>query len=164
MMKPLAVLLPLALVAAACSEGSVPEPRAGAVHSAVAQAPTLDPVGTTAAEADPELPVPAPAVDADRSADRSPLYVDVRTRDEYAAGHVEGAILIPYDEMGSRWREIAEYADRPVVLYCRTGRRSGIAERILKSQGFSQVEDAGAFDRLAREGIPTATGYPSPRP
>jgi phage shock protein E len=159
MMKPLAVLLPLAIIAAACSEGSVPEPRAGAVHSAVAQAPMAEPIGTTAAEVDPELPMPAPAVDADRS----PLYVDVRTRDEYAAGHVEGAILIPYDEMGSRWREIAEYADRPVVLYCRTGRRSGIAERILQSHGFSQVEDAGAFDRLAREGVPTATGYP-PRP
>jgi phage shock protein E len=140
MTKRIAALLGLALATSACgdrSEASVrgadPGSDAGAAHAAA-------------------IPAPAEA--------GAPLYVDVRRLDEYAAGHVAGAVHIPYDELGTRWREIADHANRPVVLYCRTGRRSGIAERVLKGQGFTNLENAGAFDDLVARGVPTATGYP----
>lgn len=82
------------------------------------------------------------------------LYVDVRTPEEFAAGHVEGALLIPHDQMASRWSELAPYRDREIRLYCRSGRRSGIAEQILVEQGFTNVVNAGAFEELRAAGVP----------
>ena len=51
--------------------------------------------------------------------------LDVRTRDEFAGGHVDGAVNIPVDELPARIGELA--TDRPVVAYCRSGRRSAHA-------------------------------------
>ncbi|MEJ2503207.1 MAG: rhodanese-like domain-containing protein [Gemmatimonadota bacterium] len=89
------------------------------------------------------------------SAERNVVYVDVRTPEEYEAGHVEGAINIPHTEMDARHDELAEYADREIVVYCRSGRRSGIAERILESEGFANVTNGGGLSDLARQGVPT---------
>jgi len=66
--------------------------------------------------------------------------VDVRTPQEFASGHVPGAINIPFDEIGRRASEIGP-ASTPVVLYCRTGRRSGIAADALQKAGFSKLYD-----------------------
>ena len=66
--------------------------------------------------------------------------VDVRTPQEFASGHVPGAINIPFDEIGRRASEIGP-ASTPVVLYCRTGRRSGIAAEALQKAGFSKLYD-----------------------
>jgi phage shock protein E len=69
----------------------------------------------------------------------APLIVDVRTPDEFAAGHVPGAINIPFDEMEARSTEIATHKDQEVVLYCRSGRRSGLAAETLTEKGFSKL-------------------------
>jgi rhodanese-related sulfurtransferase len=66
--------------------------------------------------------------------------VDVRTAEEFTAGHVPGAINIPYDQLPRRAAEIGP-ASTPVVLYCRTGRRSGIAAEALQKAGFSKLYD-----------------------
>lgn len=66
--------------------------------------------------------------------------VDVRTPQEFASGHVPGAINIPYEEIGKRASEIGP-ASTPVVIYCRTGRRSGIAVESLQKAGFSRLYD-----------------------
>jgi rhodanese-related sulfurtransferase len=66
--------------------------------------------------------------------------VDVRTPQEFASGHVPGAINIPYEEIGKRASEIGP-PSTPVVLYCRTGRRSEIAAGALQKAGFSRVYD-----------------------
>jgi phage shock protein E len=86
------------------------------------------------------------------------VWLDVRTPQEFAEGHVAGAILIPYDQMAARWQELEAYRDRPMVVYCRSGRRSGIALDVLRRHGFDRAENGGAFSRLARSGVPTATG------
>ncbi len=52
--------------------------------------------------------------------------VDVRTPDEFQAGHVPGAVNIPYDEMEKRYAELGP-PSTPLVLYCHSGRRSGVA-------------------------------------
>jgi phage shock protein E len=82
------------------------------------------------------------------------VYVDVRTRGEFAAGHVEGAINIPHTELGQRWRELEEHRDDPIVLYCRTGRRSGIAYDILEERGFTSLENGGGLTDMQRQGLP----------
>lgn len=68
--------------------------------------------------------------------------VDVRTPGEFRAGHIEGALNIPVDDIGGRAGEL-EPKDKPVVLYCRTGRRSAHAAGILEKAGFTRVYDLG---------------------
>jgi phage shock protein E len=87
-------------------------------------------------------------------AERGLVYVDVRTPGEFAAGHVEGAIHIPYTELATRWAELDAYRDSDIVLYCRTGRRSRIAEEILRQAGFERLENGGGLSDLARRGVP----------
>ena len=90
----------------------------------------------------------------------SAIFVDVRTPEEYAQGHVDGAILIPVEQLETRIAELEPYRDQDIALYCRTGRRSGIALQILQEHGFSRVRNAGSFAGLARQGLPTSTGAP----
>ncbi len=70
------------------------------------------------------------------------LLVDVRTPEEFAAGHISGAVNIPVQELDQRMKEL-EPKDRSVVLYCRSGNRSGHAARMLKSAGYRSVHDLG---------------------
>ncbi len=66
--------------------------------------------------------------------------VDVRTADEFASGHVPGAINIPYDQFPGRAAEIGP-PSTPVVLYCRSGRRSAIAAEALRKAGYTKLYD-----------------------
>jgi len=70
--------------------------------------------------------------------------VDVRSPEEFAAGHISGAVNIPVDEVEGRMGEIGP-RDRPVVLYCRSGNRSAHAARILERSGYANVHDLGAM-------------------
>ena len=67
------------------------------------------------------------------------LIVDVRSPKEFAEGHVPGALNIPHDELGDRLAELGEARDRPVVLYCQSGRRAGMASTTLIGAGFVDV-------------------------
>src|SRR5512133_465857 len=89
------------------------------------------------------------------TADEKPaVYVDVRTPEEFAAGHVRGAVNIPHTEMEDRWQELQAYKDKPIVVYCRTGRRSALAEGVLEEKGFTKVENGGRLSDLESEGVP----------
>lgn len=68
--------------------------------------------------------------------------LDVRTREEFASGHVEGAKNIPVQELGGRVGEVKK--QRPVVVYCRSGGRSAAAAQLLRGKGF-EVVDVGAM-------------------
>lgn len=70
--------------------------------------------------------------------------VDVRTRAEFEAGHVPGAVNIPYDEIERRLAEVGP-PTTPVLLYCHSGRRSGIAGAALKAAGFEKLYDLQAY-------------------
>jgi len=72
--------------------------------------------------------------------------VDVRTPGEFAAGHIPGAINIPVQQLGARTGEL-QPKDAAVVVYCRSGHRSGNAARMLKSAGFAAVHDLGPMSR-----------------
>ena len=73
--------------------------------------------------------------------------VDVRTRSEYAVGHIEGADNLPLDEIAERADELGERS-RPLVLYCRTGARSEQAVAILRRLGFTDVVNGGGLDEM----------------
>lgn len=68
--------------------------------------------------------------------------VDVRTPAEFAAGHVEGADNIPLAQLETRVDELGDKSD-PIVVYCRSGNRSGKAQAILQARGFTAVHNLG---------------------
>jgi rhodanese-related sulfurtransferase len=88
----------------------------------------------------------------------APVILDVRTPEEFAEGHVPGAINISHDELAARLAEIESARDAEVVVYCRSGRRAGIAEELLRAEGFGNLKHLEG-DMLAwlEAGRPTAT-------
>lgn len=70
--------------------------------------------------------------------------VDVRSADEYASGHIDGAKNIPVDAIGARAGELGDI-EKPVVVYCRSGARSSRAKNILESKGYKKVYNLGAI-------------------
>ena len=71
--------------------------------------------------------------------------VDVRTPAEFESGHVPGAANIPYDEMARRYGELGP-TSTAVLIYCKTGRRSGLATTTLRENGFTQIYDLQSYD------------------
>lgn len=65
--------------------------------------------------------------------------VDVRERDEYNAGHIPGALLIPLSELPQRLKDVPR--DTEVILVCRSGNRSQQAYDYLKQQGFTNIHN-----------------------
>lgn len=70
--------------------------------------------------------------------ERGALLLDVRTPEEFQAGHVEGATNIPVQVLGERAGEIA--SGREVVVYCRSGRRSAAAAEMLRERGHKVID------------------------
>ena len=74
--------------------------------------------------------------------------VDARTPAEFEAGHLEGAINIPHDQTAARLAEFGDDKAQPIVVYCRSGRRSGLAQGVLQDEGFTQVHNAGGYEAM----------------
>jgi len=70
-----------------------------------------------------------------------PVILDVRSPDEYSDGHIPGAINVPYDQIGTHLDSLEAYRDREIVVYCRSGRRAGVAEAALADAGFRHLLD-----------------------
>ena len=71
----------------------------------------------------------------------APLILDVRTPEEYSAGHIPGAINISHTELGERLGELEEHKNEEIVVHCRSGHRAGLAETVLVDAGFTGVRD-----------------------
>jgi phage shock protein E len=80
------------------------------------------------------------------------LLLDVRTPEEFAEGHIAGAINIPLDELEGRLSEVP--TDAPVVVYCRTGARSAQAASLLEDAGYTQIHDLGGITDWTAQGFP----------
>jgi rhodanese-related sulfurtransferase len=70
--------------------------------------------------------------------------LDVRTSREFAAGHLPGAVNIPVGDLGRRMHSLGP-KDRPIVAYCQSGQRSGLAKRLLMANGFTAIHNLGAM-------------------
>ena len=76
------------------------------------------------------------------------LIVDVRTPEEFADGHYPGAINIPHETILDGLNQLGVTADIAVILYCRSGNRSGQAEQVLRQKGFAEARNAGGLETL----------------
>lgn len=72
------------------------------------------------------------------------IIVDVRTEEEYEEGHLKHALNIPYDEINENTKLDK---DKVVLIYCKSGNRSSMAEDILINLGY-KVHNLGAFDNI----------------
>ena len=73
------------------------------------------------------------------------ILIDARTEQEFAEGHIEGAILIPEYEIEQRAPSILPDKDALILVYCRSGRRSKIASEALSRLGYTNVKEFGGI-------------------
>jgi len=74
------------------------------------------------------------------------FLVDVRTPGEFATGHVKGSVNIPLDTVAS---QLSKFENKKnIVVFCRSGARSGQAKSILQQNGFNNVINGGAWDHV----------------
>ncbi len=95
----------------------------------------------------PNVPAKISAEQAKEMIDSSTALVvlDVRTQEEYEDGHIEGAILIPNDEIATKAEEILTDKNATLLVYCRSGRRSALASQSLYELGYTSVYDFGGI-------------------
>jgi len=79
------------------------------------------------------------------------VIVDVRRRDEYDAGHIPGAILIPNESIGNEAPEALQDYDQVILVYCRSGNRSKQASKKLAAMGFTNVFEFGGINSWTGE-------------
>lgn len=79
------------------------------------------------------------------------VIVDVRRQDEYDAGHIPGAILIPNESIGCDSPEALPDYDQIILIYCRTGNRSKQASEKLAAMGYTNIYEFGGIDTWTGE-------------
>ena len=87
------------------------------------------------------------AENAKKIMDSSEDYVilDVREQDEYDAGHIPGAMLLPYTEIESKAEKMLPDKGKQILVYCRSGRRSKIAAEALVELGYTNIKEFGGI-------------------
>jgi len=105
-----------------------------------------------------EAPAIAPAdLQARRDAGTAPVVIDVRTAEEYATGHIPGAVNIPYDQVAERISEVD--AEHGVALYCMVGPRARKGEAALLESGYTSVFHIdGGLAAWQQSGLPVERG------
>ena len=73
------------------------------------------------------------------------IILDVREQDEYDAGHIPGAILIPYTQIAEKAEEVLTDKDQLILVYCRSGRRSKLAAEALVKLGYTNIKEFGGI-------------------
>lgn len=67
------------------------------------------------------------------------LLIDVRSEEEYNEGHIPGAVNMPHDQIQSYLDELEGWQDKPVIVYCRSGRRAQLAMKQLSELKFTSL-------------------------
>lgn len=75
------------------------------------------------------------------------VVLDVRSKGEYASGHIKGSLNIAVDQLTNNLRQLPDKT-KPVITCCASGMRSGIAKRILTSSGYQTVYNGGGWTSL----------------
>jgi phage shock protein E len=78
------------------------------------------------------------------------LIIDVRSEEEFSASHFSSAINIPHNQVSSRIEELRPHRQKGIILYCHSGARAAEAEKVLKSNGFTKVINAGGYDAIRK--------------
>jgi phage shock protein E len=92
---------------------------------------------------------------------RAPLVIDVRSAEEYAAGHVPGAVNVPQPAVATEVPRLVPDLQRELVVYCASGRRAAMALSTLKAQGYTHLRHlAGDYNGWAESGRPVEPPKP----
>ena len=73
------------------------------------------------------------------------IILDVREQEEFDAGHIPNAVLLPYTQINERAERVLPDKEAQILVYCRSGRRSKIAAEALASLGYTQVYEFGGI-------------------
>ncbi|MFK8183694.1 MAG: rhodanese-like domain-containing protein [Phormidesmis sp.] len=88
----------------------------------------------------------------------APLILDVRSPEEYAEGHIPGAINIEYRDIPNQLDTIRSFNSNEVIVYCERGVRAGVAERTLSDAGFEAViQLTGSISAWRKADLPLST-------
>ena len=79
------------------------------------------------------------------STEKDYVIIDSRTQEEFDAGHIDGAIMIPEYEIKERAPEMLANKEQLILVYCRSGRRSKIAAQALVDLGYTNVKEFGGI-------------------
>ena len=81
------------------------------------------------------------------------VWIDVRSAEEFNAGHLQGAVNIPHDKIIEGVKAVGSDKDAPINLYCRSGRRAEAALTALKNAGYTNVTNHGGYEDLVKKGL-----------
>ena len=81
------------------------------------------------------------------------VWIDVRSAEEFNAGHLQDAVNIPHDQILARIQAVSPDKNAPVNLYCRSVRRAEIALNELKNAGYTNVTNHGGYEDLVKKGL-----------
>jgi rhodanese-related sulfurtransferase len=85
----------------------------------------------------------------------APFVLDVRSSDEFAAGHIPGAVNVPHTELAERLGSLGLASDTEIVVHCQSGRRAAVATDVLTDAGFVRVvELEGHWADWSAAGLP----------
>lgn len=90
-----------------------------------------------------------PSVDFQTLLSQGGVIVDVRTKGEYASGHVKGSVNIPLDQLGNQLKKFKN-KEQGIITCCASGMRSASAKSFLKNQGFTNVHNGGSWMSLRK--------------
>jgi len=90
--------------------------------------------------------------------DTSFVLLDVRTMPEHLGERIKETPLIPVQELDQRLHELDQYKGKKIIVYCRTGNRSGYATTLLRENGFDALNMTGGIVRWKMEKLPTISG------
>jgi len=75
------------------------------------------------------------------------VILDVRSKREYATGHIKGSLNIPVDQLANDLSKLKE-KNKPIITCCASGMRSSSAKNILRSNGYTAVYNGGGWNSL----------------
>ena len=81
------------------------------------------------------------------------IWIDVRSAEEFNAGHLQDAVNIPHDKIVEGVKALGSVKDAPINLYCRSGRRAEAALTELKNAGYTNVTNHGGYEDLVKKGL-----------
>lgn len=85
----------------------------------------------------------------------NPIIIDVRTPEEYEAGHLINSSLLPVQILNENLDKLEQYKNEPILLYCASGNRSTVASKILIDNGFTKVYNLRyGYGDWSRKGLP----------
>jgi phage shock protein E len=88
-----------------------------------------------------------PSVDLADLAKQGAIILDVRSKGEYASGHIKGSINISVDQLGKNLSQLKD-KNKPIITCCASGMRSASAKSLLKSNGYTNVHNGGGWSNL----------------